>query len=189
MAMGVQDILKAFAELPLAERERFITQTKALQAIKPVTDDTTPDDTMVAGCIYDVLKDSGTELFGIAALKKHAGWRAFSSKVPHIMKFIRKAGSERQIHRATLRLGISLLYHELTRAGYPATGFTMMAHIHRVPSMLERAFPGYAASGLLGKIFKRGKNDARTQRDSQRVSRPRHDPGQQHLAHAARRRT
>jgi hypothetical protein len=56
--------------------------------------------------------------------------------------------------RALFRLGIVLLCNNLAEMETPISGMSLMNHIHRIPSLINRAFPGYARLGLLSKIIR-----------------------------------
>lgn len=165
MAMTVAQLMQEVTQLNAQERGRLLQQIKAFVGNGGGEQVETSDDLLALRCIMDALRDMGTETFGYERYKKHAGWKAFAAKVPPVLKFVRKAGDERVLHNAILSLGIKLLYQELTRAGYPVTGITIMAHFHRVPAMIEMAFPGYVKSGLLNLVFMGGNNDVRHQRN------------------------
>lgn len=166
MAMNVQQLMSEIAQLPPAERLKLLQQTKALVGAAPIDQIETHDDLFALRCICDMLRDSGTETFGFERYKKHAQWRSFCAKVPAVLQYVRQAGSQRVMQRKVLTFGLRLLYKQMTRDGYPVTGITMLAHFHRVPAVLEQAFPGYAKSGLLGLIFKgETKNNVRQKRN------------------------
>lgn len=106
------------------------------------------EETMVLSCICDVLSSMNVEHFGIEVLRKRTG-AAFREKLPGLMRYLKRAHPKRSGQRALLHEGIGLLYQELTASRLPTTASTMANHIHRVPAVIERHYPGYARGGLL----------------------------------------
>lgn len=59
--------------------------------------------------------------------------------------------------RVILATGISLLCKNLGEMGVAVSPKTLANNLPRIPAVLDLAFPGYARSGMLRMIVKRGK--------------------------------
>jgi hypothetical protein len=167
----ITDILRKVSQLNGADRTKLLQQMKAYVANGGNSAQEDPDDAdinMALRCVCDVMKDLGFDTF-VNRHRRHPGYRAFADKVPAVLVFIRRTSSHRVVHQTVLKFGLRLLYQELMRAGYPVSVVTMMAHFHRVPSIINRSLPGYVQSGLLGAIFEE-QHHARSERSRKRVS-------------------
>lgn len=63
-------------------------------------------------------------------------------------------GSAAVIRRSILATAIDLLYEDLNANGRIINVRSLAYSLDRIPPILDRAFPGYAASGLLPKIVR-----------------------------------
>jgi hypothetical protein len=99
------------------------------------------------------LKEQGIEFVSVQMLKNVGGYRKFADKVPGIMIYFRKVTTNRVKLRALIRMSIALLYKDLARMNISASTRTMMNHFHRIPAVVNRSFPGYASSGMLGLLL------------------------------------
>lgn len=99
------------------------------------------------------LRDQGIEFASTIMLKRVQGFKAFADKVPPTMIFFRKVTTNRVKLRALIRISITLLFKDLNRMGLSVSTRTMMAHWHRVPAVIDSAFPGYARRGHLGLLL------------------------------------
>lgn len=84
-----------------------------------------------------------------AVLERTKGFDAFCRKVPGVMQYVRAQCKTRVQQEGLLRIGIGLLRDNLEQMGWPTSSATIMAHIHRLPSVLNREFPGYASAKML----------------------------------------
>jgi hypothetical protein len=66
---------------------------------------------------------------------------------------------------AFIELVVRLLSDTLTGWGVPVTSRTMMTNAYRIPSVVNKAFPGYAASGLLHLVIRSENDDVRNEQD------------------------
>lgn len=109
---------------------------------------------VVIQTIAAVLMSMGVEFVSVDNLRKDTGYKTFREKVPDLMTYIRRAAHTRNEQRALLRMGISLLYDNMTKAGFPVSARTIRNNIHRLPSIFNMTFPGYARAGLLSMLLK-----------------------------------
>lgn len=153
-------IQTVWAALPLLTRDeldQIITRVSALRSLGPgeklgARED--PDTTVVLGVIYDVLRAEGLVVMP-ADMRGTTGYSSFARKVPDVMAYLRKNITNRTQQAALLRVGVDLIRRYLVKSGIPAGTRTLMAHVHRIPEVIEQQFPGYAAAGMLHWIARR----------------------------------
>lgn len=168
--MSLDDIIAALPSLSAQERGRLLQAMRALPAgggalgaPEPFTrQEKGPsrgaegDIELCLSAISDVLRKRGLEFASPFVLRKHPGYGAFAAKVPSVMALLRKATTSRVELSYLVELSVGLLYEDLTRMGATAVSSRLIInHFHRVPSVLNKAFPGYLAAGLLGRVIKR----------------------------------
>jgi len=145
-------ILEDLPSLTDAERQQLLNSLRALVSLGPSSAQPIGEDdheSFALSCIADSLASLGVEQVSVPMLRSSAN-AAFRGKVGNVMVFVTKACGTRSAQRALLLLGVELLYNNLAKLGLPASARLIMRHFHRIPSVLNRHFPGYAASGLLG---------------------------------------
>lgn len=112
------------------------------------------DDHHLLVMVSEYMRRRGVDFMSPNVLMQDSGFGAFKRKVPSVMEFMHKLGGKHEQNMA-ITMALDLLYHDLTmNLNRAATSKLMMAHIHRLPAMLNRAFPGYAQSGMLKLIMK-----------------------------------
>ena len=116
------------------------------------------DTDLILEVISDFLREQGIEYAGVQKLKGMANFRAFAEKVPESMKYFRSASRNRTKQRALIRMGCRLLFQDMNRMSISPSVRTLMNHWHRVPAVINRSFPGYAHSGLLGLLVRDGRS-------------------------------
>ncbi len=110
------------------------------------------DDWVLVG-ITDYMRSNQLDLSGIQQLTSGKHYDTYKTKLPPVQNYLRNAGNK-TAQRALLRLGIGLLHHDMVQLGWAVSSRLMMAHIHRLPAVINRAFPGYAQAGLLHMIIR-----------------------------------
>jgi hypothetical protein len=113
---------------------------------------------LVLEAIASVLFSFGLEFASVTFLRKSSNYAAFREKMPPLFRFLRQNSVNQTEMRGLLHLGVSLLVEDMKRLTMPIAGRMVLAHIHRLPEVVNLAFPGYAESGLLGMIIRRGQN-------------------------------
>ena len=149
------------------------THIAALLALGPSSADTilsasSHDDWVLMG-IVDYMRSSQIDLAGVQQLTSGKHYDTFKGKLPALHAYLKKVGN-RTAQRALLRLGIGLLHHDVVNMGLAISSRLLMAHIHRIPGVINRAFPGYAQAGLLHMII-------RSELDVRKKQRERADDG------------
>jgi hypothetical protein len=114
---------------------------------------------LVLSEIASHMLDEGLEFASVPQLKRMNNFRSFADKVPPTMVYFRKATRNRVKLRALIRMSIKLLYKDMQRMQISASTRTMLNHWHRIPSVINRSFPGYAKAGLLGLLVNSGAID------------------------------
>lgn len=143
-------IVQALPLLSEADRARvmaalMVTGTKR-SAEAPVDQS---DAEFVLGCVINAIEHVGLEYPGKEHLKKSAAYKIFVDKVPATMKYLRLHFKTKVERQRALSLGVVLLHQELSSMGGSVQARRILAHIHRVPAVFNKAFPGYAESKLL----------------------------------------
>lgn len=107
----------------------------------------------VLGVIIDECRRSGLDqLSSPSHLLKAAGFRLFKTKIEEqgVGDFLSTSALNNKVKaNALTRLSVNLLIQDMERMGVAVSARTLMNHIHRLPAVLNKAFPGYAAAGLL----------------------------------------
>lgn len=149
--------LNATKGLTTEELGTLRSHISALLALGPSSQDqiltaSNHDDWVLMG-IVDYMRASDLDPSGVAQLTSGKHYDAFRAKLPTIHRWLKRSGTQVQ-QRAVLRLGIGLLHQNLQAMNIAVSSRLMMAHIHRLPSVINKEFPGYAENGLLGLIFR-----------------------------------
>lgn len=109
----------------------------------------------VSEAISKVLHGRGVECPSPTTLRKSSAYASSRPKFDDVAAFFAKISSHRLVQDSILVEGISLLYDDLLQwQGIAISSHTILQQIHRLPSTLNRAFPGYAESGKLHKVIK-----------------------------------
>lgn len=88
-----------------------------------------------------------------AGLRRAGQFAALRGKVEALSAYISAHAPDRARRRALLDLGFELLYRDLSAAALPASARALMNHAHRIPSVIDTSFPGYARAGLLRMVL------------------------------------
>jgi hypothetical protein len=150
----VTSLLPKLTEDELAALRQRLSALRSMGPAPSTNGCADPD--LVLHTLCDTLCGLGVEFSNPAQLKRTQGFKAFVPKAEAVMQFIRKAASTRNQQRALLGLGIRLLYDNLKGIGCPVSSRLVMAHLHRLPSVVNQSFPSYAESGLLGMLIANG---------------------------------
>lgn len=105
--------------------------------------------------ICDVMKKNNVECPSISVLQRSSAYVSSVAKINDLAEFFESISKSKIVQDQILREAINLLYHDLLQwQGISISSHTILKQIHRIPSVLNKSFPGYAASGLLVKIVK-----------------------------------
>ena len=107
--------------------------------------------------ICETLSAMGVEHAHPRALEASQQYSSFCQKLPGISRYLGMAVKSKNEQRALLIIGIRQLYQNMTDLGYPISARSIMTHFHRIPSVMNSMFPGYAEMGLMGMLIGRNK--------------------------------
>lgn len=155
-----EQVLVLIRTLTPSDRDDIIRAIKAMNALakhtpaKDITvEDVTGDHVIVLDAIVNYMQSRQLDLSGRVQLLRSNGMRAFKPKAQAVYDWIKPAGRRAQ-QLALLSLGAEILYEDMVKLKWAVTSRTMMAHVHRIPALLEREFPGYAQAGFLNLIMR-----------------------------------
>lgn len=111
--------------------------------------------------LCEVLSSQGVEHVSKTVLLRSQNIRTFRTKLPAVFKYLDGIVS-RVERRAILILAFRLLYDDLLAQNIPISSGVMIQHVHRLPAVLNKHFPGYAQSGVLRMLVRR--SDGKTVR-------------------------
>jgi hypothetical protein len=122
------------------------------------------DDMAILDCIQKTMSSGRIDFSSLYDLKYSSQYRTFSRKVPALMDYLSKitlvtpvqeCGSKRMKKYAATMLGVLLLAENMKELSLPVSSRLVMAQIHRIPAVINKAFPGYAQSGMLHLILRK----------------------------------
>jgi hypothetical protein len=103
--------------------------------------------------ICSVMDKLGVEKPSPLVLRKSSAYNSSKNKLEDLASFFASVSNTRIVQDQILKLSIELLYHDMLQwKGIAVSSHTLIKHMHRLPSTLNRHFPGYAGSGLLKNI-------------------------------------
>ena len=165
--VAIAEILRALNSLSGEELDQVASKIALLKAnpfgaSRPATATnaaTNGHDELLLLAICEFFEAQGLEKCYPAMLRRASGYTAFKQKVEPIVAFLAKGAGRDSLTRTELmalfRLGISLLHQNMQSMQIAVSTRTMMNQIHRMPSVIELSFPGYARQGLLRLVIKR----------------------------------
>lgn len=103
--------------------------------------------------LCDIMRKYGTETPSVHTLKKSSAYVSCNGKMADLQSFFEGISKNKLVQDAILRIAVDLLYTDLLNwKGVAVSSHTIIKQIHRIPSVLNRHFPGYLQSGLLTKL-------------------------------------
>lgn len=111
----------------------------------------------VLQAICDTMNKNKVETPTVNTLRRSAAYVAVKLKIQDLQTFFESLSKSKITQDAVLKIAVGLLYENLlTWKGVAVSSHLLLKQIHRLPSVLNQAFPGYSQSGLLVKIVKGG---------------------------------
>ena len=105
--------------------------------------------------VCTTLRKHNVETPSVVVLRKSSAYVNAKGKLQDLQTYIEQASRSRMVQDGILRTAIDLLYFDLVQwKGIAISSHTLLKQIHRIPSVLNRSFPGYGQSGLLAKLVK-----------------------------------
>jgi hypothetical protein len=153
-----QDLQKVIDALPhLTQAELQSVKARIGFLIKnsvPVETEISTQELMALDCIVEALSSIGVQFPQVHKLKRQSN-QAFQGKVKILFDYF---GCISKIESCSLlSIGLKLLIEDMKEFNIPISGGSVMRNIGRIPTLMNRAFPGYAEAGLLQMIVLRKK--------------------------------
>lgn len=151
----LDEVLSRLPKLGAAELEEVRKRLLLLRTVDQAAGQVAAIDqpaTMALEVIAGFLTDRGLEHASVPALRKATQYQSFTEKVRRVVSYMASVEGL-TARRAFFRLGVELLYDDLCRMEVAVSARTLMSHIHRLPAVINKSFPGYAQAGHLGKII------------------------------------
>lgn len=160
--------LDALTPSQRANIRQYLAMREALGAVERYEKEQFDAAQLMLEAIADITRRNGNDMTPPHRLRKTPNYKEFKQKHDEgLSEFLRDAVKRNRVKlRALVWLSVKLLYRHLVEMGVPVSARMMMNHIHRIPSVLDDAFPGYARSGLLGIVIKEEDRRVRNKRDS-----------------------
>lgn len=154
--MDKANILEALRTLDAVELNELRTHIAALQVDNDDSALTSAAAERVYAMVVAELRRAGVaDATRISYRRMRMNKAEFNGRCEALTGWLREQDADRRVQDAILRTGIMLLvenYRERAERFHdapPVTPKVICDSIHRVPSQLDREFPGYAAAGLL----------------------------------------
>ena len=172
--MSLKTILQEIPRLSVADRDKV---RQALLACGSVGGDTpTPEanmssmENMLLYAICEVVRSAQGEFVTPSVLSRMSNMASFRRKVPTIEGWLKSQKMRRNEEQALLITSVHYLYDNIVNMGRAVSAHRLCAEIHRLPSVMDEQFPGYARIGML-KLSMRGAKDVRKEPDTRGGSR------------------
>lgn len=155
-------------EMSIAELQQlrnYISMRLAVDDPKQGVDDKTARTArLLLQGIADVLRARGIDL-AASSSRMQIGpmFRSFIAKVrtEGVAAYLHDAAKTEVELRALIKLCVELLIADMMRRHVAISSRSLMANVHLIPAVLDRAFPGYAAAGLLHMVIGRKRKETR----------------------------
>ena len=138
--------------LPHLDDGQLATLSQRLAVLRSLgghnTSEVAADEAMVLAALAEALSRVG-DVVSVIGLTRQHGIKAFRQKLPALLTWLRQACPTRVQQRALLILGWQLLYQDIVERGLACSPRLLLAHAHRIPSVFDKNYPGYARCGLL----------------------------------------
>jgi hypothetical protein len=147
----LQSIIALLPKLSLDELEQLRQRCSALISLSSgaILQDQSSDAHWVIGCVVQHNRSHGRDLTPVATLQKNPG-TGFHKSLPALLQYLEQGAGKQRLHKqALLMLGLELLSQNLEEIRIPVTSRILLRYLPRLPSVINRAFPGYWQSGLL----------------------------------------
>lgn len=118
------------------------------------------------------LRDEGAPPVSATRMFQATQFGTFNKKLPELRQYLARAG-DRNRQRALFRLGVKLLHKDLRGQRIAVSYLSLMNHVHRIPGVIDRMFPGYALNGLLPLIIREEKDHVRKEPSKRKLQRKR----------------
>jgi hypothetical protein len=159
----LNDVLSKLPLLSLTDLDRVRQKIGMLRSVSgnsaPLQGATSGGDAvLVLEAIAGVLGGVGVEHCSVTMLQKSPQYSSFARKIPVLMQYMNGLNTRNE-KRAFLCEAVRLLYEDLCGMNIAVSARTVMAHAHRIPAVVNKAFPGYAQGGFLAMVVRKSMHD------------------------------
>lgn len=157
MSLTYRAVIATLGQLTPEERGRVAERLRAMASLVPAhaggrPSAQAPEDEVLEAICAAAARMSGERVVP-AALRRVGQFSALRAKTPALAAYAVAHAPDRARRRALLSLGFDLLYRDLAAMGVAVSARALMSHAHRLPSVIDAAFPGYARAGLLRMVL------------------------------------
>lgn len=153
--MIMKEIIRELPKLSQTDLHLLSIRISALKSIGLPQVRQDFDDMAILDCIQKTMSSGRIDFSSLYDLKHSIQYKTFSRKVPALMDYLTKITTLRMEKYAATMLGVSLLADNMKELSFPVSSRLVMAQIHRIPAVINKAFPGYAQSGMLHLILRK----------------------------------
>lgn len=156
MTIGFDDIKNSLPTLTQQQLAELAERIGALRQFKPIPDIIANDtSTMLIQCLQDALSRTGCPA-PFYLFKNAATGEAYREKIKTLEVFMSDPNLTKQERYTVLRLSADLLCQDLQDNNVGLSPGTLCRCVHRIPMLINKAFPGYHRQGLLRMLMKEG---------------------------------
>jgi hypothetical protein len=164
--MRLEEIKKHIGKLPRKDQDDLASYLKAIRSLPgsnpsagsgKVHDGKASIEDLLLEEIVSFARGKGIEFLSVERLRASSNMPTARAKLSEGLEdYIRSACSGNRVeHRAFIKLAVSLVFKEMADLRLAASARTILNYIHRIPAVVNKSFPGYAASGMLHIILNR----------------------------------
>lgn len=162
MGATLQDVISFIAKASLEDKNKIRSALDVSDQFAglPEARSLAKQDDVLLDIISSYMANKGVDLSTPYVLMSGKHYVTFRKKSDAVYKYVKPVGTKNS-QRALLRIGVSLLYADLERMGLAITSRLLMAHVHRIPAVINRSFPGYRKLGALKLILVKRQHNVR----------------------------
>lgn len=114
--------------------------------------------------LCSMMSSKGVECPNPTILKKSSAYVSSKDKLKDLASFFETISKSKLVQDSILKIALDQLYNDMLQwKGISVSSHLLLKNAHRIPSTLNRSFPGYAQSGLLTKLVKGAGNEPSNQ--------------------------
>jgi hypothetical protein len=161
-ATDAKHLCVGLSRAELLEVRAFIDMRLGMKGEAPAAGGNRSLADMVLEVVCDVARSEGIEHAFVGIMRKHAAYPAFVKKVDErVAPFLDMVQMRNRVRkRAFLQVAVRLLFDNLKQMEVPRSVLMAMNHIHRLQSVIDNSFPGYAKDGLLHMVVRMERTQA-----------------------------
>lgn len=154
--MNFDEIKKSLLSLTQQQLTELSEQIGALRQFKTIQPDIIASDTstMLIQCLQEALSRAGCPA-PFYMFKNAAKGESYHEKIKTIEVFLSDPELTKQERYIVLRLSADLLCRDLLNNNVGLSPGIVCRCVHRIPMLINKAFPGYHKAGMLHMLIKR----------------------------------